>query len=428
MAKKLTRLRIDEVSSVDRGAGEGVKIMLMKRDFSREQRDLDAKSGAAMSDGSFPIENKSDLHNAMRAVGRAKNPAKAKAHIRARARALGLTSELSDAFKREDNMSKLSSMFSKLFGGGADNSAVIDKSVEGLAESVTSILGADDIDDVAKSAALTKSFEQFGEHLKSTLTAGPAVAKKEGSDMDLSILKKALGLADTATDADVQTALAKSISDSATVRTELKKAQGELKIAKAEFTPEELAHYEKAFPPGDDDEDDADGKKKAKKAFRLASHQERASTMKAAEPSLPAHIQKIMDDNAAMAKRLAELEAGGNLAIMTKRAVELGLPDTEGVTLQKAYAGDKSAVEKLEGFLKSAIATAKTGGVFKEFGISTGTGVVTKAYDELTALAKNLQKTDPKLNFEKAFAKVYEDPANAEIVRREREENRPSAA
>jgi hypothetical protein len=32
MPKLLTRLRIDEVSAVDRGAGDGVKIMLMKRD------------------------------------------------------------------------------------------------------------------------------------------------------------------------------------------------------------------------------------------------------------------------------------------------------------------------------------------------------------------------------------------------------------
>ena len=31
MPKVLTRLRIDEVSAVDRGAGDGVKIVLMKR-------------------------------------------------------------------------------------------------------------------------------------------------------------------------------------------------------------------------------------------------------------------------------------------------------------------------------------------------------------------------------------------------------------
>ena len=32
MPKKLTKLRIDEISSVDRGANEGAQIILMKRD------------------------------------------------------------------------------------------------------------------------------------------------------------------------------------------------------------------------------------------------------------------------------------------------------------------------------------------------------------------------------------------------------------
>ena len=72
-----------------------------KAEFSDDERKKLAKSGAAMPDGSFPIRNAADLHNAMQAIGRAKDPAKAKAHIRARARALGLESQLSDAFKAE---------------------------------------------------------------------------------------------------------------------------------------------------------------------------------------------------------------------------------------------------------------------------------------------------------------------------------------
>lgn len=39
VAKLLTRLRTGEVSSVDRGAGEGVKIVLMKRDDAADRRD-----------------------------------------------------------------------------------------------------------------------------------------------------------------------------------------------------------------------------------------------------------------------------------------------------------------------------------------------------------------------------------------------------
>lgn len=53
-----------------------------------------AKKGIAMSGGEFPIRDASDLHNAIQAVGRAKNPAAAKAHIVKRARALMLKSEI----------------------------------------------------------------------------------------------------------------------------------------------------------------------------------------------------------------------------------------------------------------------------------------------------------------------------------------------
>lgn len=64
---------------------------LAKRDFSAAQRDAAASKGHALPDGSFPIENTSDLHNAISAVGRAKDVGAAKAHIIRRARALGTT-------------------------------------------------------------------------------------------------------------------------------------------------------------------------------------------------------------------------------------------------------------------------------------------------------------------------------------------------
>jgi hypothetical protein len=365
MPKILTRLRIDEVSSVDRGAGEGVKIMLMKRQG-----------------------------------------------------------------KDKPMSTKIGKMFSTLFGGGDSNVVTIDKALEGLAESVGTIVTEASTPEEL-STSLSKTFEQFGDHLKSTLTAGPAVIPKEDQIMDLSILKKALGLAETATEADVSAAVAKSVAATATLAADVKKMSDELMIAKAEFTPAELDFYKAS--DYDEQENDGDNKltadkKKAKKAFREASHSERSMIMKAAEPALPAHIQQIIDDNAKMAKRLAELEAGGSLVALTKQATDAGLPESEAATIQKALGGDKEAVEKLLGFIKTAQAAAKAGGVFKEFGSSTGTGVVSTAYDELAELAKALQKSDPKMTFPTAFAKVYEDPANIEIVKRERGENRPAAA
>jgi len=74
------------------------KVGVEKREFSADERKKDAKSGAAMPDGSFPIENGQDLENAIKAYGRAKNKAAAKRHIIRRARALGMTDKLPDGW------------------------------------------------------------------------------------------------------------------------------------------------------------------------------------------------------------------------------------------------------------------------------------------------------------------------------------------
>lgn len=69
------------------------------KDFSQDKRDKLAKTGAAMSDGSYPIESGGDLRNALMAFGRSKNPDATKAHIRKRAAALGLSGNLPDSWK-----------------------------------------------------------------------------------------------------------------------------------------------------------------------------------------------------------------------------------------------------------------------------------------------------------------------------------------
>lgn len=69
------------------------------RTFNTKQRKGAAKTGAALPDGSFPIENVADLKNAIRAIGRAKDPAAAKAHIKKRAAALGQSALIPDDWK-----------------------------------------------------------------------------------------------------------------------------------------------------------------------------------------------------------------------------------------------------------------------------------------------------------------------------------------
>lgn len=83
------------------GEMKGVEIPagMTKRDFSDDARKQLAKDGNAMPDGSFPIENKGDLENAIKAHGRAKDKAAVQKHIVARAKDLKLTDELPDDWK-----------------------------------------------------------------------------------------------------------------------------------------------------------------------------------------------------------------------------------------------------------------------------------------------------------------------------------------
>ena len=71
---------------------------VQKRDFSADARRSAANSGQALPDGSFPIKNTSDLKNAIQAVGRAKDPGRAKAWIIRRAKALNATGSLPDSW------------------------------------------------------------------------------------------------------------------------------------------------------------------------------------------------------------------------------------------------------------------------------------------------------------------------------------------
>ena len=75
---------------------------LAKKDYSDAERADMAESGQAMAGGGFPIKTLKDLRNAIQAVGRAKDPASAKAHIKTRAKALGREDLIPDAWKGAD--------------------------------------------------------------------------------------------------------------------------------------------------------------------------------------------------------------------------------------------------------------------------------------------------------------------------------------
>lgn len=87
----------------------GAKLSSTRRAAQREilmasptaaVRKTAAKQGKALPDGSFPIRNRSDLVKAIHLAGNAKDPAKARAFICRRAKALGLDSLIPDTWPK----------------------------------------------------------------------------------------------------------------------------------------------------------------------------------------------------------------------------------------------------------------------------------------------------------------------------------------
>jgi hypothetical protein len=71
----------------------------VKKDYSDKERKQMASNGQALPGGGFPIKSVQDLKNAIQAIGRAKDPAAAKAHIKQRAKALGQEDLIPDTWK-----------------------------------------------------------------------------------------------------------------------------------------------------------------------------------------------------------------------------------------------------------------------------------------------------------------------------------------
>jgi hypothetical protein len=92
----------------------------------------------------------------------------------------------------------------------------------------------------------------------------------------------------------------------------------------------------------------------------------------------------------------------------------------EGLLLRQAHAGVRNANFPQVVTEQSPQLVSK-GGTFDKL----LTGDSKSAYDQLVDKAEFLRKFEPELTFDQAFARVYTAPANIELAKRERSENRP---
>lgn len=427
MARILEKLRIREVSAVDRGAGEGVKVMLLKRDdplppeaeaylkreFTADQRKDMAAKGEAMAGGGYPIGNKSDLHNAIQAFGRAKDPAATKQHIITRARALGATDALPDDWKVSKMAKGFAEVIKSLFGVGSANVAdEIAGAAEALHKSIESIIADASLDQAAKSAAVRKSFEQHAAHLDGTI---PAAIEKALSAAGLSADDFMKGTEMTDEEKKKLEAAQKEAEDT-------KKA---LAVAKRELAIAKMSEKHKDYMSarGDDMSGDEKDKFQAMEPAERDAHMAKHPVPEDTEKRIAAEVAKRLASDPTvveMRKQLDVLNKREEISTVRKGWSSQGLTEPQMDIVQKAYevASDKAPIEAMVKQLAAANAQAREAGIFKELGGSGNDNAM--PHDELMAKANELRKSDPKLTIEQAYAKVYADPANVEISKRER--------
>lgn len=444
----LTALRLDKIAAVDRPCQVPATADLIKRSedyevllkakYNTDDRKEMASNGEAMSDGSYPIKDAEDLHNAIHAVGRGRNNSHSaiRRHIISRAKSLGLSDEIPDTWKDGGKLAKsIYDAFEKA-GLPLDPSCDPDetaqafdevlgeqelrdsfwnswyKGTSALQESVLSILKDDDVTD--KSVQISDSLKQFADYIEQilpgdvgkSLAAGIAASVGQPGNPTGEVmtpeLKKALGLPETATEADVLKAIADK--DEA-----LTKSNEELEKAKA-----------KAPPADDGDEDDANMAKALKDGEAFKTPEGVIITKKAVGE---ATFQVLKSQNDRLVKTEADLakarEADEDRAF-AKRAEEIGCTSDFGVTLKKAYAGDETAQAELEKQIQALNKQVDEGNLFKSF----GHGEEGTATAEFTAKVEEVKKADPKLTDPQAYTKAYTDPGNRDLVKRMNDEQR----
>lgn len=408
----------DLYSSLEADGLDGAAVAYLKREFSTAERQSAADSGAALPDGSFPIHNKTDLRNAIQAIGRAKNRARAMAHIKTRARALGATDMLPDTWKSAD--------------ADARKQATIDKALEMAVKSIV-VEHSDATDWIPD---LVECFKQFRAHLDGKETDMPTITVDEdklaalvGKAVDAALEKRKGKVtgdsqhsdhaepdaddlkrrkeaesrkeADADADADAEADARKMLQD----------------VLAKMGKPEGFKRRKDAEVPGDQDADD---EHEDAVPGHMRHRRKEAEGRKEADADAEAR-KRMTGENDMLRKRIAALEEDKRIGDFNKRAVTLGLAESDGKMLLKAHRGDPEALKWMEDQISALHKRVDAGEFYKEFGYR-GDDKGGTAHDALVAKAQELRKREPKLTAEQAYAKVYEDPDNNELAKREQVE------
>ena len=230
-----------------------------KREFTDAERADAADAGQAMPDGSYPIKTVKDLKNAIQSYGRAKDPAKVKAHIIARAKALGKESMIPENWSKaiEADTAKADEMEHD----PADLKAVRDALIALIKAELDEMANGeeDEICDVSELlTALSIFTEWWSDEAEENETQAPYTSEEAetpgdemayiGLGVSADLIKSAT--ATTATDElrdELRAEIVKALGlDDTTTKTALAEAKEELELLKADLA----AVKEMAAPGG----------------------------------------------------------------------------------------------------------------------------------------------------------------------------------
>lgn len=410
--------KITSVGLVDRGANTAAEVVLYKRDVSAEQRQKLADEGKAMPDGSYPIATAADLKNAVQSFGRANNPAAVKAHIKRRAKALGMVDALPKEWsvsKREDLQNLAPTLLVKMDGMAASFAAIVgtdearhelNEMVDALMNSFCSILCDATVD---KQAMLTQSASEFAAAVSTKATEWFSAVTKAGAKMSAARMEKFKSAMATLQDimAEVEGMMTDTKKSAEHIALEKRATDAEATVATLTAENTELAK-------------------------RITALEAKVPKDEDVLKSVPEAVRKMVEDS----KRIAD-EALAKAAVeedkrvsaeFLKRAEDLitkscvpAKADEFGLVLKRIHQGKPTEADltELDRVLKAMGEQIKVGALFAEQGRASA-DTPGSAIAQINALATELRKTKPTLSA--AAARIEVRKSNPELAQRERTE------
>lgn len=363
MPNLLHRLKINEVSSCKRGAGEGVKVVMMKIDRDDKR-----------PDGQPFIKANTSLVWFMKT-------------------AIEMGAPIAAVAKAEVAMNASIAEIEKI--PETEQLAALETSLSQCVEHLVGLVPQEKVDDFkAEVSAVTQESNMPTEAEKAAI----AKAEKEQNERYEKLEKSNAALTRQVSILSMSKEHQEYLPVMPVEATVLVAEQDKFIAA----TPEQRDETMKAFPP------------KKKKPVE-ACDDDMGKTIEKAIAESPL-VKSLVKEN-------TEFKKAARLVDFQKQARDIGLPEAHGEIMMKAFDGDPEAIKKHGEMIKGMAEQIRTGKVFTEFGKGGGgEGTGTSAYDQIKLKGEELRLLDPKLSPQQARTKVMENPANAELVQRHKSE------